>query len=63
MLRQAIAAFLGLFLAFTEVFNFRDLEAPALNVEYYPQVRKKNNVRMIYVPAMRGRKLQSGRMP
>lgn len=63
MLRQAIVAFLGLFLAFTDVFNFKDLEAPALNVEYYPQVRKKSGVQMIQVPAMRRRKLQSGRMP
>lgn len=63
MFRQAIAAFLGLFLAFTEVFNFKDLEAPALNVEYSPQVRKKSGIQMIRLPAMCGRKLQSSGMP
>jgi hypothetical protein len=60
MLREALAMFLGLFLAFTEVFNFKELEAPALNVEYSPQVRKKSAVQKMSV---RASTCQSGRMP
>ncbi|MEM2140568.1 hypothetical protein [Nitrososphaera sp.] len=57
MLRQLVAAYIGLFVVFAEVFNFKDLEAPALNVEYYPQIRKKSDAGRPVVfsrPALRG---------
>ncbi|MGI0020063.1 MAG: hypothetical protein ACREAY_06305 [Nitrososphaera sp.] len=43
MRREMIAAFLSLFLAFAEVFNFKDLEAPALMASYCPQVKKHDS--------------------
>ena len=51
MRNEIFAAFLSLFLALVEVFNVKDLEAPAHVASYYPRVKKHESYAMRAVPA------------
>jgi hypothetical protein len=43
MNRKLLAAFLGLWMGFAEIFMWKEFEAPALPSEYHPSTRKKSD--------------------